>query len=116
MGEKMQSIKISALDKTTAEMCAIRLVGGFDSSRTHTTAIDTLRFDDKKRFAQVAELAEAGCKYSWRIIEQLVIGSLLHAKDLMFDDKRFEFYLQTFKNQQALDYVVWEVIAQINED
>lgn len=97
-------------------MCAIRLVGGFDSNRTHTPALDVLRFDSKKRFAQVAELAEAGCKYSRRIIEQVVIGNLLHAKDLIFDDKRYEFYLQTFKDQEAMDYVVWEVIAQINEE
>ncbi|MBK5417727.1 hypothetical protein [Pseudomonas sp. TH31] len=112
----MQTITIKSLTPETEEICAIRLVGGFDSKHRHYPALDLLRFDNKAQFELIADYAEAGCAQSVRTIENLLIGELIRAKDLVFEGVRYVFDVQSFTEPSSLKYLVWEVLAQIIEE
>lgn len=92
----MQTIVIKQLTPETQEICAIRLVGGFDSERKHYPALDLLRFDNKDGLAGIGIHAETGCHVSLRIIESFVIGELVRADDLVFDGVRYKFDIKGF--------------------
>lgn len=130
----MDTIKIRALDAHTAHICALRLVGGFDniryrsssepydpitdsvSHKTHFPALDTFRSPFKEHLQYRAELAEVGCRQSQIFIEDIIIQELRSAEDLELDGKKYIFDIQTFQCPVAMDYVLWEVLAQINDD
>jgi hypothetical protein len=57
----MQTFTIRSLTPETKEICAIRLVGGFDSKHRHYPALDLLRLENKAQFQVIADYAEAGC-------------------------------------------------------
>lgn len=112
----MQKITVRKLTPETEEICAIRLVGGFDSERKHYPALDLLRFENKRKLESIAKHAEAGCYISFRGIKSLVVGELLRADDLVFDGVRYVFNVRSFSEPRCLDYLVWEVLAQIIEE
>lgn len=112
----MQIITVRKLTPETEEICAIRLVGGFDSERNHYPALDLLRFENKRKLESIAKHAAAGCYISFRGIKNLVIGELLQADDLVFDGVRYVFNVQSFSEPSSLEYLVWEVLAQIIEE
>ena len=115
-GIKMQTVRIKALTPQTEEICAIRLVGGFDSERKHYPALDLLRFESKQQLELIADYAEVGCALSIRTIENFIIGELVRADDLVFDGVRYVFNVQSFSEPSSLEYLVWEVLAQIIEE
>ncbi|WP_152606223.1 hypothetical protein [Pseudomonas plecoglossicida] len=115
-GKTMQTVTIRALTPETEEICAIRLVGGFDSERKHYPALNIFRFDNKRHLELLADYAEAGCPESIDLIERLIIGELIHAKDLVFDGIRFVFDVQSFTEPRSLRWLAWEVLAQIIEE
>lgn len=110
------AIKITKLDESTQEICAIRLVGGFDRYRNHHPALDEFRFPTKEKYMGVADLAEVGCRDCQIKLENLIIQLLLEAEPLEFGDVLFEFELKEFSCAKAMEYVLWEVLAQILED
>jgi hypothetical protein len=112
----MQTILIKQLTPKTQEICAIRLVGGFDSERKHYPALDLLRFDNKDGLAVIGSHAETGCHVSLRIIESFVIGELVRADDLVFDGVRYKFDIKGFSEPRCIEYLAWEVLAQIVEE
>lgn len=112
----MQTITVRKLTPETEEICAIRLVGGFDSERKHYPALDLLRFENKKQLELIADYAEVGCALSLRTIENFIIGELVRADDLVFDGVRYVFSLQSLFEPESLEYLVWEVLAQIIEE
>lgn len=112
----MKTVTIRALTPETEEICAIRLVGGFDSERKHYPALSIFRFDNKRHLELLADYAEAGCPESMDLIERLIIGELIHAKDLVFDGIRFVFDVQSFTEPKSLRWLAWEVLAQIIEE
>lgn len=109
----MQTVTIKRLTPDTQDICAIRLVGGFDSNRKHYPALPQLRFDNKYHLAGVAERAESGCLDSMCLLRRWVICSLVFARDLIFDGIRYEFDIQSFSEPVSLDYLTWEVMAQV---
>lgn len=109
----MQTVTIRKLTKETQEICAIRLVGGFDSERKHYPALPQLRFDNKVHLQGVAERAESGCVDSLSLLRRWVICSLVFAKDMMFDGVKYEFDVQSFSEPSSLDFLAWEVMAQV---
>ena len=112
----MQTVRIKALTPQTEEICAIRLVGGFDSERKHYPALDLLRIENTRQLYLIAYCAEAGCALSIRTIENFIIGELVRADDLVFDGVRYVFNVQSFFEPKCLEYLVWEVLAQIIEE
>lgn len=112
----MQTITIKALTSQTEEICAIRLVGGFDSERKHYPALDILRLENKRQLELIADYAEVGCALSTRTIENFIIGELIRAEDLVFDDIRYVFNVQSFPEPKYLEYLVRDVLAQIIEE
>jgi hypothetical protein len=112
----MQTILIKQLTPKTQEICAIRLVGGFDSEKKHYPALDLLRFDNKHRLAGIGIHAETGCHVSLRVIESFVIGELVRADDVVFDGVRYRFDIKSFSEPSSLEYLIWEVLAQIVEE
>ena len=112
----MQTITIKALTSQTEEICAIRLVGGFDSERKHYPALDILRLENKRQLELIADYAEVGCALSIRTIENFIIGELIRAEDLVFDDIRYVFNVQSFPEPKYLEYLVRDVLAQIIEE
>ena len=109
----MQTVTIKKLTPETQEICAIRLVGGFDSNRKHYPALPQLRFDNKIHLQGVAERAESGCVDSLSLLRRWVICSLVFAKDMMFDGVKYEFDVQSFSEPSSLDFLAWEVMAQV---
>ena len=112
----MQKITVQKLTPETQEICAIRLVGGFDSERNHHPALDLLRLENKQQLELIADYAEAGCAISLRTIENFIIGELARAEDLVFDGVRYVFNIQSFSEPSILEYLAWEVLAQIIEE
>jgi len=112
----MDTTTIRALDVHSAHICALRLVGGFDSEKRHFPALDTFQSPNRERLQYFAELAEVGDRRSQIMIENVAISELLRAKDLELDGKKYIFDIQTFQCPVAMDYVLWEVLAQINDD
>lgn len=112
----MQTITVRKLTPETEEICAIRLVGGFDSERKHYPALDLLRLENKRQLELIADYAEVGCALSLRTIESFIIGELVRADDLVFDGVRYVFNVQSFFEPKCLEYLVWEVLAQIIEE
>lgn len=112
----MDTTTIRALDVHTAHICALRLVGGFDSEKRYFPALKVFQSPNRERLQYHAELAEVGCRQSQMQLENLIIGELLHVKDLELDGKLYVFDIQTFQCPVAMDYVLWEVLAQINDD
>lgn len=112
----MQTIAVRKLTPETEEICAIRLVGGFDSERKHYPALDLLRLENKRQLELIADYAEVGCALSLRTIENFIIGELVRADDLVFDGVRYVFNVQGFSEPKCLEYLVWEVLAQIIEE
>lgn len=112
----MQTIVIKQLTPETQEICAIRLVGGFDSERKHYPALDLLRFDNKDGLAGIGTHAETGCHVSFRVIENLVIEELVRADDLVFNGVRYRFDIKGFSEPRCVEYLAWEVLAQIVEE
>ncbi|HGY9638075.1 TPA: hypothetical protein ACOJPK_003559 [Pseudomonas putida] len=109
----MQTVTIRKLNQATQEICAIRLVGGFDSERKHYPALPQLRFDNKYHLQGIAERAESGCVDSLSLLRRWVICSLVFAKDMMFDGVKYEFDVQSFSEPSSLDFLAWEVMAQV---
>lgn len=112
----MQTITVRKLTPETEEICAIRLVGGFDSERNHYPALDLLRFENKRKLESIAKHAASGCYISIRGIQNIVIGELLQADDLVFDGVNYVFDLRGPAKPSSLEYLVWEVLAQIIEE
>ena len=112
----MQTITVRKLTPETEEICAIRLVGGFDSERKHYPALDLLRLENKRQLELIADYAEVGCSMSLRTIENFIIGELVRADDLVFDGVKYVFNVQGFSEPKSLEYLVWEVLAQIIEE
>lgn len=112
----MQTVTVQRLTPETEDICAIRLVGGFDSERKHYPALDLLRLENKKQLELIADYAEVGCALSVRTIENFIIGELVRADDLVFDNVRYVFDVQGFSEPKSLEYLVWEVLAQIIEE
>ena len=112
----MQTIVIKHLTLETQDICAIRLVGGFDSERKHYPALNLLRFANKEGLAGIGIHAETGCHVSLRVIQSFVIGELIRADDLVFDGARYRFDIKSFSEPLSLEYLTWEVLAQIVEE
>ena len=53
---------------------------------------------------------------SLRTIENFIIGELVRADDLVFDGVKYVFNVQGFSEPKSLEYLVWEVLAQIIEE
>lgn len=109
----MQTVTIKKLTPDTQAICAIRLVGGFDSNRKHYPALPQLRFDNKYHLEGIAGRAESGCSDSMQLLRRWVICSLVFARDLVFDGVIYEFDIQSFSEPSSLDYLAWEVMAQV---
>jgi len=109
----MQTVTIKKLNQQTQEICAIRLVGGFDSEHRHYPALPQLRFDNKYHLEGVASRAQSGCTESMQVLWNWVICNLVFARDLVFDGIKYEFDVHSFSEPACLDYLVWEVMAQV---
>lgn len=98
----MKTITIKAVTPEAEEICSIRLVGYFDSNRRLHPALDLLRFDNKRQFEIIVDYAAQPVG----TIENLLICELASAKDLVFDDVKYEFDVQSFSESISLRYLV----------
>lgn len=112
----MQTITIKSLTPETEEICAIRLVGGFDSKHRHYPALDLSHFDNKKIFEKTEDYYDAEHSVAIRALEKRVITDLVMAEDLIFDDVRYVFDLKSFTEPGSLKAVALDVLAQIIEE
>ncbi|WPC03481.1 hypothetical protein SBP02_11865 [Pseudomonas benzenivorans] len=112
----MKHIYIDSLSIETATACGLYLVGGFDSEKNHLPALPIFRPGKKERLYDVCALAEAGCYDSRRCVENLIIQELFKADEVIIGHTHYHFNIKSFTSQRALDYLVYEVLAQVNED
>lgn len=111
----MQTVKIFSLTPETEEICAIRLVGGYDSNRKHYPAIDLSHFDDSKIFNKIDEYHHPRHADAIKRFERQVICTLVMAEDLIFDGTRYVFEVKSFTEPESLKWLAIDVMAQIIE-
>lgn len=109
----MQTIRIFSLTPETADVCAIRLVGGYDSQRKHHPAINLSNFESTTIFDKIEDYHEAKHKSSVSKFEKQVICELVRAEDLVFDGVRYVFDVRNFSDPESLKFVTLDVMAQI---
>ncbi|MFK3941951.1 hypothetical protein ACI2KC_09720 [Pseudomonas monteilii] len=112
----MQTVRIKALTPQTEEICAIRLVGGYDSNRKHYPAIDLSHFDDSKIFNEINEYHHPRHASAIKKFERQVICTLVMAEDLIFDGTRYVFEIKSFAEPESLKWLALDVMAQIIEE
>ena len=112
----MKHIYIDSLSIETARACALYLVGGFDSEKNHLPALPILRPPLKEKLYDICALAEAGDYASRRYIENMIIQELFKADEVVIGHTHYHFDINTFTSQRAMDFLVYEILAQVNED
>ncbi|WP_422416764.1 hypothetical protein [Pseudomonas sp. GZD-222] len=112
----MQTVKILNLTPETEEICAIRLVGGFDSKRKHYPASDLSNFDSNKIFDEINEYHSPEHASAIKGFERKVICALVMAEDLIFDGVRYVFDVKSFTEPESLKWLALGVMAQIIEE
>lgn len=106
---------VTALTLETADVCGIYLVGGFDSQKKHRPALDIFRPGFKENLESLCSNVEAGCNTSRERLENLIICELALAKHMHFDYIDYYFQINEFTCQRAMRRVMFDVLAQVNE-
>lgn len=112
----MQTITVRKLTPETEEICAIRLVGGFDSERKYYPAVDLSHFDSNKIFEKIEDYHNPEHANAIRRFERKVICELVMAEDLVFDGVRYVFEVKSFSEPESLKWLALGVMAQIIEE
>lgn len=112
----MITIKVTELTTSTADACALYLVGGFDIDHVHLPAMEIFRPGQKEALYEICAGAEAGIYEDRKAVEDLIIQQLTKPAEIMHGNRHYIFDITSFPSQKALDYLVWEVLAQVNED
>lgn len=107
---------INELSMSTVDACSLLLVGGFDEERNHLPAMPIFRPGRKEALYDVCAGAEAGIYEDRKAVEDLIIRLLSERSEVTHGRKRYVFDVMSFDSQQALDYLVYEVLAQVNEE
>lgn len=115
----MKTIRITKLDLTTEPICAIYICGGFEvrgETKTHRPALDFLRPGYKEYLSETCAKAEKHCTRSIELIENIIIKCLGVNNSMVFQDIRYIFDIDDFSDKKAMKYLVWEILAQVNEE
>lgn len=102
-------------NESTRHLCAVYLCGGYDKAKNYYHGASDFFRDDRKKTLEAwgieAELGDPGC---WHIFK-CMIQYLLSSGRFKFRHTTYEFCVDKF-DEATLDSLVWEVLAQINEE
>jgi hypothetical protein len=123
------NFKITVADRSTRDMCSIYLVGGFDEDKNHYIGRQEFRGTEKQACRDMCMRAERGRirverllkgnrfakgdKEAWLNIQLLII-SMLKSGSCRFRGMKYQFEIDSL-DPETLDFLTWEVIAQVNE-
>lgn len=101
-------------DESTRHLCAIYLCGGFDKAKNfYLGSSHFFRGKRQKALQEWGVEAELGDHAYWQIFKCMVMY-LLGSGRFKFRHTTYEFCVDTF-DEETLNSLVWEVLAQINE-
>jgi len=112
----MKTIEVTELSMSTVDHCSLYLVGGFDSEMNHLPALPIFRPGRKEALYDICARAEAGIYDDRKAVEDLIIHLLYDAVTMTHDGTRYIFNIKSFNSQAALEELVYEVLAQVNEE
>ncbi|MBX8497801.1 hypothetical protein [Pseudomonas cichorii] len=102
-------------DESTRHLCAIYLCGGYDKAKNFYPGVSEFfrreRGKTLREWGIEAELGDQGC---WQIFKAM-IQYLLTLGRFKYRHTTYEFCVDVF-DDNTLDALVWEVLAQINEE
>ncbi|KJZ67259.1 hypothetical protein [Pseudomonas fluorescens] len=123
------NLKIAVADRSTRDICSIYLVGGFDEDKNHHTGRQEFRGNEKRACRDMCMRAERGHiriqrlkkgnryekgdKEAWLNIQLLIVG-MLKSGACKFRGMEYSFEVDSI-DPKTLDFLTWEVIAQVNE-
>ena len=123
------NFKITVADRSTRGICSIYLVGGFDEDKNHYVGRQEFRGKEKQVYRDMCMRAERGHirvqrllkgnrfakgdKEAWINLQLLIVGML---KNGMCRYRAFDYAFEVDSiDPESLDFLTWEVIAQVNE-
>ncbi len=125
----LPSFKITVADRSTRDICSLYLVGGFDEEKNHYAGCSEFRGSKRQQYRNICYRAERGYiqlqklvdgnvyekgdKEAWASLQLLVLNLL---KDGFFEYRGLEYRLSIEHIEpDTLDFLTWEVIAQVND-
>lgn len=123
------NFKIAVVDGSTRDIYSIYLVAGFDEDKKHYVGRPGFRGRERQEYPDMCLRAERGQirlqrlvkgnrfekgdKGAWLNIQLLIVG-MLKSGACQFRGMEYSFEVN-FIDPQILDFLTWEVIAQVNE-
>ena len=115
MTSKFMVEPLVVCDESTRHLCAIYLCGGYDKTKNfYPGASGFFRRERERALRDLGiedELGDQGC---WQIFKAM-IQYLLSFGRFKYRHTTYEFCVDFF-DDNTLDALTWEVLAQINED
>ncbi|MCL8307645.1 hypothetical protein [Pseudomonas putida] len=125
----LSSFRITVADRSTRDICSIYLVGGFDEDKNHYTGRQEFQGKEKQAYMDMCMRAERGHirvqrllkgnrfekgdKQAWINLQLLIVG-MLKIGACEFRGMEYSFAVDSI-DPKTLDFLTWEVIAQVNE-
>jgi len=123
-------LTIAVADRSTRDICSIYLVGGFDEEKNHYAGRPEFRGSQKHEYKDICHQAERGRilpqegtpeeerdergdAAAWAQLQMVIVG-LLSEGVFAFRGLQYRFQISTI-DPDTLDFLTWEVIAQVNE-
>lgn len=114
MTAKTLVVPVTTLDKSTYGLCAVYLCGGYDLAHNfYFGASDFFRGRAREGLMVWGVEAELGDPHCHQIFKSM-IQYLLSSGRFKFQHTTYEFCVDQY-DEKALNDLVWEVLAQINE-
>lgn len=126
---KFANFRISVADRSTRDICSIYLVGGFDEDKNHYFGRPEFRGKEKQACMDICVRAERGQIR----VQRLLKGNRFekgdkeamarhpafdrrHVKERACKFRGLEYSFEVDSiDPETLDFLTWEVIAQVNE-
>lgn len=112
----MKTVTINALTPETEEICAIRLVGGFDSKKNFIKGLDWKWLNIDHFMDEVDDYNSPVISKTINFLEKIAMSQLILAEDLVIGDVRYIFDIKRFTEPESLKWVTLDLIAQIIEE
>lgn len=125
----LPTLAITVADRSTRDICSIYLVGGFDEKKNHYKGRPEFRESQKQEYKDICHRAERGKilpqegvkeerdergdAAAWAQLQMAILG-LLGKGIFEFRGLQYQCQISTI-DPDTLDFLTWEVIAQVNE-
>ncbi|MDQ7965899.1 hypothetical protein RDI61_17885 [Pseudomonas plecoglossicida] len=123
------SFRITVADTGTRDICTLYLVGGFDEEKNYYAGHPEFRGSQKLEYRDICHQAERGKilpqegaeeerdergdAVAWAQLQMAIVGFLSEGI-FEFRGLQYRFQISTI-DPDTLDFLTWEVIAQVNE-